>query len=301
MEPKDAALLAATCVGQFLACHACGTVLFDVVHTVAHVLPRKAMLSRWHHYHHKFQGANLKILGQFEAENLTNHLVPEWLTSLVPAAVVAASATPLGWVQLTALTFLVVRSIVFVVAGLIMKGRDSNHVELDKVQVCKNWVLVGPHYHALHHVFPGQYMSSFVKLLDYILGTAAAPLAGRKFVLTGAGGALGGAFEKRLRAEGATVHTLKHGKDYARDGEALDHFAYHAVDPALDALLGACDVLLLCHGVKSDDMAECVKGNCTSHLALIERYLRCREAARKPNDVMFPEVKRPGAEGWLVC
>eukprot|EP00962_Isochrysis_galbana_P052598 scaffold24078_cov114-Isochrysis_galbana.AAC.1 len=179
MEPKDAALLAATCVGQFLACHACGTVLFDVVHTVAHVLPRKAMLSRWHHYHHKFQGANLKILGQFEAENLTNHLVPEWLTSLVPAAVVAASATPLGWVQLTALTFLVVRSIVFVVAGLIMKGRDSNHVELDKVQVCKNWVLVGPHYHALHHVFPGQYMSSFVKLLDYILGTAAAPLAGR--------------------------------------------------------------------------------------------------------------------------
>jgi hypothetical protein len=212
MEARDALLLTATCVGQFLALHACGTLLFDLLHTFAHVLPRKNLISRWHHFHHKFQGANLKICDQFEAENLTNHLVPEWITSLVPAALVAAYAAPLGWAQLTALTFLVVRSIVFIVAGLIMKGRDSNHVELERVKVCKNWVLVGPHYHALHHVFPGQYMSSFVKVLDYILGTAAPRPAGRTFVITGAGGALGTAFAARLRAAGATVHTLKHGR-----------------------------------------------------------------------------------------
>jgi hypothetical protein len=79
-------------------------------------------------------------------------------------------------------------------------------------------------------------------------------------------------------------------RDFAREGESLEHFAYHASDTVLDGILGTCDVLLLCHGVKSDDMAECVKGNCTSQLALIERYLRCREAMRKPNDVMHPEV-----------
>ena len=58
----------------------------------------------------------------------------------------------------------------------------------------KAWLLVGPHYHALHHVFPGRYLASFVKVLDYALGTAAPPHAGCRFVLTGAGGSLGSAF-----------------------------------------------------------------------------------------------------------
>jgi len=254
------------------------------------------LIRRWHHFHHKFQGANLKILSQFEAENLKYHLVPEWLTSLIPAAAAVAYTPPYSWAQATAATFLVVRSIIFVVAGIIMRGRDSNHVELERVEVCKNWLFVGTHYHALHHVFPGQYMSSVVKLLDYIMGTAAPLHAGRRFIVTGAGGALGSAFVKKLTEEGATVDTLKYGRDYARDGEDLERFAFHDKYPKLDMLLGDCDVLVLCHGVKSDNMEECVRGNCTSQLALIERYLRCHEAARKPNNVMYPEVWCVGSE-----
>eukprot|EP00967_Tisochrysis_lutea_P081803 scaffold113090_cov37-Tisochrysis_lutea.AAC.1 len=134
-------------------------------------------------------------------------------------------------------------------------------------------------------------MSSVVKLLDYIMGTAAPLHAGRRFIVTGAGGALGSAFVKKLTEEGATVDTLKYGRDYARDGEDLERFAFHDKYPKLDMLLGDCDVLVLCHGVKSDNMEECVRGNCTSQLALIERYLRCHEAARKPNNVMYPEVR----------
>jgi len=281
---------AARCVSEFLSYHVLGTVLFDPLHALAHVLPRKALLSRWHNYHHKFQGPSLKVLGQFEAENVKYHLVPEWLTALVPAAAVAAAASPLSRVQLTAIAYLVVRSLIFLVAGLFKKGRDSNHVELQRLQVDKAWLLVGPHYHALHHVFPGQYLASFVKVLDYVLGTAAPPHAGRRFVVTGAGGALGGAFAATLKGAGATMSTLKYGQDYARAGGDLEEFAYLESDAALDKTLGECDVLLLCHGVRSGDMAESVRGNCHSQLALIERYLRCHEAARKPSNVMYPEV-----------
>jgi len=54
METPSAALLAAKCMGEFLAYHALGTVLFDAVHAFAHGLPRRALLSRWHSCHHKF-------------------------------------------------------------------------------------------------------------------------------------------------------------------------------------------------------------------------------------------------------
>ena len=36
----------------------------------------------------------------------------------MPAAAVAAAAAPLSWVQLTALAYLAVRSVIFAVAGL---------------------------------------------------------------------------------------------------------------------------------------------------------------------------------------
>ena len=290
MIPMSALCLAAKCVGEFLGYHFLGTVLFDVLHVLSHVLPGMALLSRWHRNHHKFQGRSLKIAGQFEAENLKYHLVPEWLVTLVPAATVAATATPLSWVQLTATTYLVVRTIIFVVTGLFLKGYDTNHVELERLQVDKSWLFVSPHYHALHHVFPDQYLASFVKVVDYVLGTAAPLHHGRRFVITGAGGTLGGAFAATLKGAGATVSTLKYGQDYARAGDNLEKFAYLESDAALDKTLGECDVLLLCHGVRSGDMAKSVRGNCHSQLALIERYLRCHEAARKPSNVMYPEV-----------
>jgi len=116
---------------------------------------------------------------------------------------------------------------------------------------------------------------------------AAAQHAGRKFVITGAGGALGGAFVITLEAAGATVSTLKYGRDYACD-YAFEKFAFEDTDEALDKTLAECDVLILCHGVRSGDMAECERGNCLSQLALIERYLRCR----KIGGATRPEVSR---------
>jgi len=101
----SAALLAAKCMGEFLAYHALGTVLFDVVHAFAHGLPRRALLSRWHSCHHKFQGTSLKVVVQLEADNVMYHLTPGWLTALVRAAAVAAAGTPLSWVQLTAIAY----------------------------------------------------------------------------------------------------------------------------------------------------------------------------------------------------
>jgi len=120
--------------------------------------------------------------------------------------------------------------------------------------------------------------------------------AGRRFVITGAGGSLGSAFAATLKGAGATVSTLKYGQDYARVGDDLEAFAYVEADAALDKTLGECDVLLLCHGVRSGNMAESVRGNCHSQLALIERYRRCHEAACKPTNVMYPEVWCVGTE-----
>ncbi len=61
--------------------------------------------------------------------------------------------------------------------AFILKGRDSNHPELPAVRVCKAWLLVGPDYHALHHMHPTHFHGSWTKLIDYFAGTAATPVS----------------------------------------------------------------------------------------------------------------------------
>lgn len=35
-----------------------------------------------------------------------------------------------------------------------MSGRDSNHIAFDMVPKDRSWFLVGPEFHALHHIIP---------------------------------------------------------------------------------------------------------------------------------------------------
>ena len=65
----------------------------------------------------------------------------------------------------------------FLVVAFVLKGRDSNHVELQYVRVCKALLLVGPDYHALHHMYPAHFHGSWTKLIDYFAGTAATPVS----------------------------------------------------------------------------------------------------------------------------
>ena len=65
------------------------------------------------------------------------------------------------------------------VVAFIMRGRDSNHIDIPVLRVCKSLFLVGPDYHALHHMYPTHFHGSWTKLIDYILGTASIPIPAR--------------------------------------------------------------------------------------------------------------------------
>jgi hypothetical protein len=118
-------------------------------------------------------------------------------------------------------------------------------------------VLVGPFYHALHHVYPESYLSSYLTVLDRLLGTAC-QINGRRVAITGASGSFGAPFAELLREAGAQVLPLKFGVDYTYDDYS-----------GADAVLAQCDILVLAHGVKGD---QAMQANRDSFLALIDRF-----------------------------
>ena len=112
-------------------------------------------------------------------------------------------------------------------------------------------------YHALHHVYPDSYMSSYTTLFDRLAGTAC-QIRGRRIALTGASGAFGAAMKDLLERAGAVVVPLKFGVDWT-----------YADYSGADSLLETADILILAHGAKADCAMQ---ANCDSFLALIGRF-----------------------------
>lgn len=135
------------------------------------------------------------------------------------------------------------------------------------------------------HAFPSVAFRYLVEILPH--------LRPQRFVVTGARGALGGAFVKQLTSRGAaSVKTLVCGKDYMRTGEDYYAFAKGLTDVSLcvytscpsfphspslslghfdqedhlDQMLCECDVLLLAHGVRDSTVEGCYEGNCLSQV-----------------------------------
>jgi hypothetical protein len=142
-------------------------------------------------------------------------------------------------------------------------GIDSNHTETPHRIWSFMGLFVGPLYHARHHVFPDRYIGSTTRLFDVFFATGC-QLRGRRFAMTGAGGALGAPLARMLERDGGRVTSLKYGRDYA-------YGDYDGLVPAL----AAADVLVLCHGSKVRDAMD---ANCTSFVEIIERFRRAHAA-----------------------
>ncbi|TDQ66497.1 fatty acid hydroxylase family protein [Maritalea mobilis] len=232
------------------------TLLFDILHFFLHKWEnsRFALLrefSRWHDVHHKFLDKEMKVNPSWAKANLWCHLVPEFIVSILGTMVFVM------WFDWIAVLFVALIHTGLFALRVKDNGRDINHTDMDRLNGQRGFVFVTPTYHALHHVHPHQFFSSFLSLFDVLFGTNC-PIKGRRFLVTGASGAYGQALTQRLEKLGAIIETAKFGEDYE-----IDHY------DRLGEKLQKADVLVLAHGAKTD---ECWTANYTSFVDLIEKF-----------------------------
>jgi hypothetical protein len=159
------------------------------------------------------------------------------------------------------------------------EGKDYNHMAMARLNGQQGRLWVDQSYHAMHHIYPDNFYSSYSNVFDLIFGTSC-EFSGRKFVVTGASGAFGSAMVKRLKKLGADVRTLKHGVDFAPGNVA----------GAREALRWA-DVLVLAHGAKSID---CDNANCRTFVELTDLFVELGRDRLTP-----PEVWGLGSEAEI--
>jgi hypothetical protein len=251
------------------------TALFDALHWLLHKWERSRFkllrtFSSWHWVHHKFLGTDMQVNPTLARANIWFHVLPEYLASMAgtllfllvfpwqPIAAVAALRT-----------FMLVQT-------LREEGLDYNHMAMDRVGGQQNMVWVDNNYHAMHHVYPHNFFSSFANVFDLLFGTAC-QIKGRHFLVTGASGAFGSAIVARLRALGAEVETAKSGVDFSAGNYA-----------ALEAKLARADVLVLAHGAKAHD---CWNANYVTFCDLIDLITAMGKDRLTP-----PEVWALGSE-----
>lgn len=233
-----------------------GTLLFDIVHYLMHrFMKSNALILRkignWHSVHHCFFPGNLQIKHEWQEKNLYRHVTLEYVVQVCGIFICGMFLSPLA------------SFFAFLVATLIFinewrcRGIDLHHTPYAILPPYSGGIFVRANYHALHHVFPNKCFSSYVKILDYCLGTGI-HIAGKHIVMSGASGALGTHMKQMLIREGANVTSIKFGVDY-------DYQHYAQLKP----ILHSADILFLCHGSKYDHAQQ---ANCDSFVSLIEIF-----------------------------
>ncbi|MGK2228700.1 hypothetical protein, partial [Devosia sp.] len=216
------------------------TALFDALHWTLHKwenssVPLLRKFSSWHWVHHKFLGLDMQINPAYARANIWYHILPEYLTSMA-GTLIFLPIMPWPPIALVA----AIRTVMLVMT-LREEGLDYNHMSMDRVGGQQGLLWVDNNYHAMHHVYPHNFFSSFANVFDLIAGTTC-QIRGRKFLVTGASGAFGSAMIEKLTRAGGIVETAKSGVDFTA-GEYT----------AMRAKLEAADVLVLAHGAKTDD------------------------------------------------
>ncbi|MCB9253748.1 MAG: sterol desaturase family protein [Bdellovibrionaceae bacterium] len=255
---------------QGFVLYAIGTFLFDVVHFALHrfAKSRSRVLqfgASLHQAHHDFLDTSLDFHEDHVRGNLVYHLIPEYLTHVLGTLLGLFFFEPLA-VGLVVL----VHTGTFI-GAVYLRGRDINHVRFEKLPQPGPGSMVGPRYHALHHVYPEQYMGSMLRLFDWIAGTGC-PLEGRRAVVTGASGSFGKGIVECLQKAGVkTIHTFAFGKDWSYEDYSK-----------IEAVLPETDILVLAHGSKVEHAME---ANCDSFVALIERFRKVAHTRRFPVEI----------------
>lgn len=251
------------------------TALFDALHWTLHrwetsSVPLLRTLSSWHWVHHRFLGFDMQVNPAYARANIWFHILPEYLTSMAGTLLFLLV---LPWPPVAAVAAL---RTVMLAMTLREEGLDYNHMSMDRVGGQQGLLWVDSNYHAMHHVYPHSFFSSFANVFDLLFGTAC-QIEGRRFLVTGASGALGRAMVERLTRLGGIVETAKSGIDFSAGNSE-----------GMRDRLERTDVLVLCHGAKTED---CWNANFVTFKELIELFTAQGKGRLTP-----PEVWAVGSE-----
>jgi hypothetical protein len=251
------------------------TLLFDALHWLLHRWGRSKsrllrIFSRWHWVHHRFLDRKMRVHPELVWKNLIYHVLPEYLTSMA-GTVIFLFVFP--WPPVAAVALLRTKMLI---ETIIQEGMDFNHMSMDRLSGQQGLLWVNQSYHAMHHIHPNSFFSSFANVFDLVFGTAT-QISGRHFLITGAGGAFGGAIKARLERLGGIVETAKHGVDFSAGdyGRMRDKLA-------------RADVLILSHGAKSEGAWD---ANHRTFVDLIDLFVDAGRSRLTP-----PEVWALGSE-----
>ena len=245
------------------------TTLFDGLHYLLHRWrhSRFALLrtfSSWHQVHHDFLDKQMQVHPELKWTNIWAHLLPEYLTSILGTLVclILFDVWPV-------LAICALHTVLFVIR-IWTEGLDTHHMSMDRVPGKRNGLFVTPAYHALHHVHPLAFYSSFLNVFDMIFGTAI-ELRGKRVTITGATGALGRELADRLERLGARVTRV--GRDLAVD-------------------FADTDILVLAHGSRGPDA---VNANVDTFIRLGDEMIEAGRARLVP-----PEIWGVGSEAEIL-
>lgn len=235
---------------------AVSTFLFDALHWLLHKWGRSKnrllrRFSRWHWVHHRFLDRKMRVHLDVKRQNIIFHILPEYLTSMA-GTLIFLLVFP--WQPVFGIA--VIRTILLAMS-IKDEGMDANHMSMDRIGGRQGAWWINQNYHAMHHVHPNNFFSSFTNGFDLIFGTGT-QISGRRFLITGASGAFGGAMKTRLEKLGGIVETAKHGVDFSAGN----------YEPMREKLERA-DVLILSHGAKSEG---CHDANVTTFVGLIDLF-----------------------------
>lgn len=256
------------------------TSLFDGVHFLLHRWQRSRFsllrtFSSWHQVHHDFLDKNMDVHPDLARRNFWAHLLPEYLTSVAGTAIFGL-IMPL----LPVLMVAVVHTGLFI-ARIYEEGMDFNHMATDRLDGRRSVFGVNQSFHAMHHINPLGFYSSFLNVFDMIFGTAIA-LRGKRVLMTGASGAYGKWMYEHLVDVGATIDTLSAAK---ADGHIIS---------TLD--LGKYDLLVMCHGLKGHELsAEVWRANLILTEALGGSFI-----AANRHKLVPPEIWYVGSEAEAI-
>lgn len=251
------------------------TLLFDALHWLLHRWGRSKhpllrTFARWHWVHHAFLDRKMRVHPELVRQNLVFHVLPEYLTSL---AGTLAFLFVFPWPPIVAVVAL---RTWMLVQTIIEEGMDYNHMAMRRLSGQQGLLWVNQSYHAMHHINPDNFFSSFSNVFDLLFGTAT-QIDGRRFLITGAGGAFGSAMKRRLEKLGGIVETAKHGLDFMAGD-------YSRMRDKLER----ADVLILAHGARSEG---CWDANHRTFVDLIDLFVDAGRQRLTP-----PEVWALGSE-----
>ncbi|CAD0082086.1 unnamed protein product, partial [Aureobasidium vineae] len=272
-----------TAVAYFVFYYFCGTLFFDVVHFLFHRCARSRsralrQISKIHAVHHWYFDRHLKYNSRYKLANaltnlpleLSSQLVGSWLSQKCLSPIIQQDGREFA---MTIFHVTMAIEVVRVVVVVVLEGRDSNHISFSTVPKDKDWLLVGPEYHAL-------------QLFDWAMGTSST-LKNKRIAISGARGAFGAALKKQLESDGVSVITaLQYKVDF--DDESVSTGGIRT--------LANTDILILAHGLRYGDV---MKANYETSRRLVEVFAQTRKSRTERRPIELPEVWYTGSESEM--